>query len=395
MTECRILIPDLNNIMDSLRTTTSKSIQNMSQTGVRKNMFFPPPIQKDSTTDISVSKTSSVAPSDQVPLCIMISMLLLAPYIGPMVDNFYKSIGKGWSRLQSNMNMSNILEVNKKLLHFMNEIGKELEMILNLWSVTTVDFVQFCIHFWIDFLATLKLSVCSVNRYGLRQIQHMTSFTQNIVQSTAGVCQSILVGGCKSLSVAYSNCKNTAVKNMKACSSITSVAIKNLYKQVLNNGVYMIMMAAKATDMSVSVLSTFIGTSWESSLKVLKRTVDMVANGSSFVYSKVSMTVALCMSIAVKSAIWSTIAAGKIINNVIVFVLLSVERLIDMIHTVVEKSPQWLEDFVDFVPFLEFGEDERVVFTKSAQRVLYIMSTVAAVNPSLMLVPQKDLVKSS
>jgi hypothetical protein len=395
MTECRILIPDLNNIMDSLRTTTSKSIQNMSQTGARKTMFFPPPIRKDSMTETSVSQTSSMAPSDQVPLCIMISMLLLAPYIGPMVDNFYKSIGKGWKHLQSNINITNLLETHKKLLHFMKEAWKELELILNLWSVTTVDFVQFCIHYWINLLATFKHGVCSINRYGLRQIQCMVSCTQGIVQSTAEVCQSILVGGCKSLSVAYSNCKNTVVKNMKACSSITSVAIKNLHKQVLTNGVYMIVMAAKATNMSVSVLSTFIGTSWESSLKALKRTVDMVADGSSFAYSKVSMTVALCTSITVKSAIWSTKAAGKIINNVIVFVLLAAKRLIDMIHSVVENSPQWLEDFVEFVPFLEFEEDERVVLTKTTQRILYLMSILAAANPSLMLVPQKDLVKSS
>jgi hypothetical protein len=367
----------------------------MSQTGARKTVFFPLSLRKETKTMVESPNSSSMASSDQAPFFIVISLLLLAPYIGPIVDNFYKSIGDGCKYLQSNLNFPTISEIHQGISTVTKEACKEVGLILKLWGVSTADFVQFCIHYSIDVLAALKRGVCSVSDFAFRQMQQKVSCIQHTVQAMAGVCQSILVGGCKSLCAAYSNCKNDVVKNMKSYSSIMSVAFKNLYMQVLNNFVYFTAMAAKAMDTSFCVLSTFIVASGDSSVKALKFVVDMVADGSSFAYSKMLMSVAFLNSITVKSATWSTVAIGKLINDVVVLVTQLVERLIDTFHLMVENAPQWFEDFVDYVPFLEFGEDDRVVFTKSAQRVLYLMSIIAAANPSMTFIPQKDSVQKS
>lgn len=393
--ECKVVIPDISNIMTSLRSATSQSVQNMSQTGARKTVFFTPSLRKDTKTMVESPKSSSMASSDQVPFVIVISLLLLAPYIGPIVDNFYKSIGKGCKYLQSNLKFPTILEIHQGISTVMKEAWKELGLIMKLWGVSTADFVQFCIHYSINVLAALKRGVCSASDYALRQMQQKVSCMQHTVQAMAGACQSILVGGSKSLCAAYSNCKNAMVKNMKSYSSIMSTAFKNLYMQVLNNFVYITAMAAKAMDTSFCVLSTFIVASGDSSVKALKFMVDMVADGSSYVYSKMLMIVAFLNSITVKSATWSIVAIGKLINGVVVLVTQSVERLIDTFHFMVKNAPQWFEDFVEYVPFLEFGEDERAVFTKSAQRVLYLMSIIAATNPSVTFIPQKDSVQKS
>lgn len=400
MSECRIIIPNVNQIMASLRTTTSTSIQNISQTGARKTVFFPPIIRQESKKAViekPKQKSSSVVPaSDEAPLVIMISILLLfAPYIGPIVDKFYKTLAKGCRYLQTNLNFSSILESHQSVCHFMKGSWKELQMILKLWGVSTVNIVQFCSNYWIALLTALKRDVCSFNNYALSQVQSMASSAQRMGRATAGACQNILVGGCKSVCAAYSNCKIVFVKNMKACSSIMSKSFQNLYRGVLNTGLYLTVMAAKAIDVSFSVVSTFILALGDGSVKAFEFTGNMIADGSSFAYTKLATFVALISSITAKSATWSTIAVGKAIDGAVSFVVLSVERLFDILQSIVDNAPEWFENFVESVPFLEFGDDEQVVFTKTAQRIMYLMSIIVAANPSMTIIPQKDSVKMS
>jgi len=398
MTECRIIIPDVNQILASIRTTTSTSIQNISQTGARKTVLFPPLVRKESKLIIETpkQKSSSMVPSDEAPLVIMISILLLfAPYIGPIVDKFYKTLANGYKYLHTNLNLSSILESHPNVSHFMKETWKELQMILKLWGVSIVHVVQFCSNYWIALLTSLKGGVCTFHNCALSQVQSMASSAQRTVRATAGACQNILVGGCKSICAAYSNCKIVFVKNRKACSSIMSETFQHLYGHVLNTGLMLTVMTAKAIEVSFSVVSTFVLALGDGSVKAFEFTGNMIADGSSFAYTKLATFVAFLSSITVKSATWSTIAVGKVIDGAVTFVVLSVERLFNVLQSIVENAPEWFDNFVESVPFLEFGDDEQVVFTKSAQQTMYLMSIIVAANPSVLMIPQKDSVKKS
>lgn len=352
---------DIQKMLCSLKSNTAKSIQNISQTGALKTVLFPR-FREESSKIFKMSqisnKSENISRGDK-ELVVPILLILFAPYIGAVVDGVYREIGDIHAKLRKKYQKRLNFDLQTILFNRLYEFNHMMTIATN----STLVLVQSFTNISKKVLLCLKDSISEVRSYALGGIQSLC--LQSIASSVALAVNFIIT-----------TCARNCAKYGKACCDSIWSFSKISYSQIAKCNKFIAFVVANSLMKSYDVASLVLRCSTNGCYVLHRILLSECASGLCWVYEKLMTIGVFFGSLVMNLATWSSISIGSSVQEILDFYLYCLYSCFDFGVFVIDQMPEWIEDFVNLIPFLEFTNEGRVVLTNWSQEVLYILSII-------------------